>query len=131
MLQRISSVDRILVNSVSSSSNILIGDSERIFSFSRALAVQREAEIFFDEEGNFDLYKVFSEPISLPALHENINMASFNEKPLIKVETIEIAGISASSTFQVGSTAHIANESRIIQIRHLLASRHPELGNSY
>ena len=119
MLQRISVVDNIIVKSVLFSSTIEIGDAGRIYGNSRALAVQREAEIFFDEEGDFSQYKVFSEPIFLPPIEENITVFPHQLDPVIRVGTIEVTGLSAASIIQVGSTPAIAMESRIMHIRQL------------
>ncbi|WP_316571138.1 spore germination protein GerPE [Neobacillus sp. YIM B06451] len=120
MLQRISKVDSIFVKSALFSSTILIGDAMRIFGNSRALAVQREAEIFFDEEGDFAQFKVFSEPIPLPPIYEPILIDTFQLNPVIKVGTIDVKGLSAASIIQVGSTPYISMEARIHHIRQLL-----------
>ncbi|RHW43162.1 spore germination protein GerPE [Neobacillus notoginsengisoli] len=119
MLQRLSVVDSVIVKSVLFSSTIQIGDSSRIHGFSRAIALQREAEIFFDEEGDFNQFKVFSEPIFIPPITENITIAPFQLNPVIKVGTLEVTGLSAASIVQVGSTPKIAMESRIMHIRQL------------
>lgn len=92
----------------------------RIFGNSRALAVQREAEIFFDDEGDFAQYKVFSEPVPLPSIYEPVIMDTFQVDPVIRVGTIDVKGLSAASIIQVGSTPYISMESRIHHIRQLL-----------
>ncbi|RDU35522.1 spore germination protein GerPE [Neobacillus piezotolerans] len=120
MLQRISKVDSIFVKSALFSSTILIGDAMRIFGNSRALAVQREAELFFDDEGDFAQFKVFSEPVPLPVIHEPVIMDTFQEKPVIRVGTINVKGLSAASIIQVGSTPYISMEARIHHLRQLL-----------
>ncbi|WP_053365521.1 spore germination protein GerPE [Bacillus sp. FJAT-27245] len=120
MLQRISKVDSLFVKSALFSSTILLGDAMRIFGNSRALAVQREAEIFFDEEGDFAQYKVFSAPLPLPPIYEPIAMDTFPVNPVIKVGTIDVKGLSAASIIQIGSTPYIGMESRIHHIRQLL-----------
>lgn len=118
MLQRVSSVGGILVRSVLFSSTVLLGDSVNLFGYSRALAVQREREIFFGDEGNFN-HRVFFQPLYLADIYEPVNTFTFNQKPVIKVGTIDIKGISSASVLQVGSTAHIKMESRIKHIRQL------------
>ena len=72
MIQRTACVDKIKIDSVSFSSILQIGDSEEIRALSRAIAVQREAEIFFDNEGNFASYPVFSEAIPIQPINESI-----------------------------------------------------------
>ncbi|WP_059172968.1 spore germination protein GerPE [Bacillus sp. FJAT-27445] len=123
MLQRVSKVDNVFVKSVLFSSTILIGDSVRIFGYSRAIAVQREAEIFFSDEGDFTQYKVFLEPIPLPEINEPIFIDSFQLNPVIRVGTIDVTGLSAASIIQVGSTPTISMEARIQHIRQLLERR--------
>lgn len=120
MLQRLSKVDSIFIKTALFSSTILIGDAMRIFGNSRALAVQREAELFFDEEGDFAQYKVFSKPVPLPTIYEPVIMDTFQMDPVIRVGTINVKGVSAASIIQVGSTPYISMETRIKHIRQLL-----------
>ena len=63
MIQRTSCVDTLNLDIVAFASIIQLGDSCIVNGFSRALAVQREAEIFYGNEGNYSAYPVFSEPI--------------------------------------------------------------------
>lgn len=53
MFQRTSYVDQIQINTISFSSSLQIGDSSIINGFSRALAVQRETEIFIAMKETF------------------------------------------------------------------------------
>jgi spore germination protein PE len=120
MLQRTSYVDNVAVKIASFASTIQLGDSCIINGLSRALAVQREAEIFYGNEGSFAAYSVFSEPIPLPPITEPINFRIHNPKPLIKVQTIDIIGVSSSSILHVGNSKHISMEARVKHIRQLL-----------
>jgi spore germination protein PE len=121
MLQRITCVDHIKIDSVSFSSVLQIGDSEQIEAFSRALAVQREAEIFFDNEGNFASYPVFSEAIPFqPAEEQNFVCSTHNLNPVLKVRNIDILGASSSSVVHLGNSRNIAMEARVKHIRQLL-----------
>jgi spore germination protein PE len=119
MLQRTSSVDRINVNIVSFSSVVQLGDSCIINGFSRALAVQREEEMYFGNEGNFSNYSVFSEPIPLPPIDEPISILRHNQNPLIKVKNIDIIGISSASMLHVGNSNHVSEEVRVKHVRQL------------
>jgi spore germination protein PE len=119
MLSRFSKVNHIKINSVSISSVTQIGDSRMINGFSRALAVQREAEIFLENEGNFSNYPVFSEPIPLPPIDEPLDYQRINLVPCIRVSNIDITGVSTSSVVHIGSSDHVYMEARIKHIRQL------------
>ncbi|WP_043933112.1 spore germination protein GerPE [Bacillus sp. EB01] len=119
MLQRSSSVNSIIVESVQYSSTVQLGDTSMIDGISRALAVHREQEIFFSSEGEFTKFPVFYKEIPLPLIDEPIQLLSFNENPIIKVGSIKINGISSSSFLHVGNVNHISLEGRVKHIRQL------------
>jgi len=127
MFQRTSWVDRVNVNIVSFSSVVQLGDSCIINGFSRALAVQREADIFFGNEGNYANYPVFYKTIPLPVINESFTFLRHNLNPLIKVKNIDIIGISSASMLHVGNSNHVSEEVRVKHIRQLL-SRGDEQG---
>lgn len=118
MLSRISSVQNFKLGIASFSTVIQIGDSSIVNSFSRALAVQREEELFYGNEGNFN-YSVFKEPIPLQPITESVRMYRQNIIPVIQVPCLNIIGATAASVIHIGSTCHIHLESRIKHIRHL------------
>ncbi|WP_445486604.1 spore germination protein GerPE [Niallia sp. 03133] len=120
-MQRTSVVDKISLNILSFSSFLEIGDASYFQAFSRALAVQRQKNIFYGSEGSFH-YPVFSEPIPLPPIQEEIICQFENVKPIIKVNYINIIAVSASSLLQVGNCSHLQAETRIKHIRQLSAS---------
>ncbi|WP_342430213.1 spore germination protein GerPE [Neobacillus sp. FSL H8-0543] len=126
MLQRTSIVDTIKIKSVLIASTVQLGDSRIINGFSRALAVQREVDTFFGNEGNFSSYPVFSEPIPFQPLTEPLNISTHNCNPSIKVHNIDITAISASSILHVGNSEHISMEARIKHIRQLLPKEEEE-----
>jgi spore germination protein PE len=119
-MPRISAVNTIKVNSLTFSSTVLIGDSTEITPVSRALAVQREAQIFYENEGDFASFPIFSQPIPKPEITERITINRINQSPIIKVNHVKVLGISSSSVFQVGSTKIIDAEARVKHIRQLL-----------
>ncbi|MDZ5470271.1 spore germination protein GerPE [Bacillus sp. 31A1R] len=120
MLQRTSSVDRIKVDGFAFSSIFQIGDSTIINGLNRALAVQRERELFFGREGNFRNYPIYSIPIPLPQLTEPLTFQSHPLNPIIKVNNIQVIAFSSSSVLHVGNSKHINMEARIKHIRQLL-----------
>ncbi|MGJ7919532.1 spore germination protein GerPE [Neobacillus sp. LXY-4] len=120
MLKRTSFVDSIKVDSVLFSSIIQLGDSTYIQGGNRAIAVQRQQEIFWGQEGNFRQFRVFSEPIPLPLITESFAMQIVNPPVVcIKVRNIDIIGVSSSSIVHVGNNKSIQMEARIKHIRQL------------
>jgi spore germination protein PE len=119
MLQRSSVVNSIKVNSASFASTIQLGDSRMVNGFSRALAVQREADVFFAKEGNFSNYRVFSEPIPFLPISEKMSLSTHNSLPLIKVNTISILAMSSAAILHVGNSENVSLEARVKHIRQL------------
>ncbi len=119
MLQRTSIVEQLHLDSVSFSSVIELGDSSYIQGFSRALAIQREEDIFFGNEGDFNRFPVFSIPFSFLPVEENFTMFTTQLHPIIKVKTIEVMGTSSAAVIHIGSSNHILMESRVKHIRQL------------
>jgi spore germination protein PE len=119
MLKRTSKVDSLKVDTVAISSVIQIGDSNVINSFSRAIAVQREKELFYSNEGNFNAYEIFSLSLPLPPIDEHITIHTTSLNSVIKVGTIDIIGIASAAILHIGSSEHIQAEARTLQIRHL------------
>ncbi|PLR97672.1 spore germination protein GerPE [Bacillus sp. T33-2] len=127
MLSRTSVVDEIKISTLSFSSIFQIGDAEITNGFSRAIAVQREAETFFGNEGNFAAFPIFSEPIPIPPIEEELSFIKEHINPVIKVNNIIVTGVSSSSVVQLGSTRSISMEARVKHIRQLLPREEDEL----
>lgn len=119
MLKRTSKVDSLKIDSVGNSSVTHIGDSSTINGFSRAMAIQREKELFFSNEGNFDDFRIFTSSLPIPPLDEPICVQSTSINSFIKVGSIDIIGISAAALLHIGNSEHIQMESRILHIRQL------------
>jgi spore germination protein PE len=119
MLQRAAIIQLINVDIASFATTIQLGDSCVIDGFSRALAVQREVETFYGNEGNFSSYPVFSEPIPLPSIDENLTYFAHHINPVIKVNNIGIIGISSSSVLHVGNSRNVSMEVRVKHIRQI------------
>lgn len=123
MLQRTSFINHMDVKVASFSSILQVGDSCIINGFSRALAVQREVEIFNGNEGNFAVYPIFSEPIPFLPISENVTYLTHHFYPVIKVNKLHVIGFSSASILHVGNSQHISMEARIKHIRQLLPPR--------
>jgi spore germination protein PE len=119
MFQRTSKVDSIRVKSVLFASAIQIGDSNTINGVTRALAVQRQREVFYGNEGDFSLFKIFSYPLPLPPINEPLTIRTTSPNPVIKVGAIDVTAFSSTSFLHIGSTEHIQMESRILHIRQI------------
>ncbi|WP_400246403.1 spore germination protein GerPE [Niallia sp. JL1B1071] len=130
MLQRTSVVDLIKVSTVSFSSIVEIGDATYFQAISRALAVQRQKELFYGNEGAYEDYAVFKEPIPLIPITENVECHFENMKPIIKVHHINITGISSCSLLQIGNCRHMYAETRIKHIRQIEQTIATEVGNN-
>lgn len=117
--KRTSVVDRININSLSIVSTFEIGDSSHIQAFSRAIALQREQQIFFSDEIRFSDFDIFSETIQIEPIFENVVFETNSIQPIIKVGSIDIIGVSTSSVVHIGNTKKVNMESRIKHIRHL------------
>ncbi len=117
MLKRLSKVDSLHIDAAILSSVIQIGDSSIINSFSRAIAVQRQKELFFSYEGDFRLYNIFSYSLPLPPIDEPITMQFTSLNPIIKVGSIDVTAMSSSPVLHIGSSEHVQAEARIMHIR--------------
>lgn len=119
LIPRLSLVDHLNLRSLAYSSILEIGDSNRILPYSKALAVQRQEEIFFGNEGHFN-YPIFTTPIPRPLISERIQINKVNESMAIHVHSVDITAASIAGVIHIGSTNHIEGESWIKHIRQLL-----------
>nr|WP_184522709.1 spore germination protein GerPE [Bacillus benzoevorans] len=117
MQRRLSKVDSLHINSAILASVIQIGDSSFINSFSRAIAVHRQKELFFTNEEDFRMHGIFSYSLPLPPIDESISMQFTSLNPIIKVGSIDVTAMSASPVLHIGSSEHIQAEARILHIR--------------
>lgn len=117
--KRTSSVNHVNLTSLSITSIFEIGDSHQIQAFSRAIALQREAQIYFSNEIHFEDYDIFSDPIPIEPITEQLTYEQVSFNPIIKVDKIEVNGVSTSSLLHIGSTRNAMLESRVKHIRHL------------
>ena len=107
MLKRTSKVDSLKLDSAGIASVIHIGDSKGINSFTRTIAVKREKELFFSNEGNFNVFEIFSYSLPIPPIDEPITIQSTSLNSFIKVGSIDVLAISAASILHIGSSDYI------------------------
>ncbi|WP_071459108.1 spore germination protein GerPE [Bacillus massilinigeriensis] len=117
---RTSVVNNLKVLSLIISSVIEIGDTVSVHGTLKALAVQREKELFFGNEGNFSTFRTFTEPIMIPPIPEEMPFIRRDLRPNIYVNNIHILGMSSSSVLQIGNAQDIKMEARVKHIRQLL-----------
>ena len=118
MSNRYSIVNSIKLRTLSFSSVLEIGDSTEITAYQKAFAVQREKEIFFTSEGDFNQYSIYSEPIPLPRPASTVQFLKIDERPIV-VNNIDIVGASFSSVIHIGQTCDVYMESRVKNVRQL------------
>ncbi len=114
------SIDGIIIGSV-----LHIGDSQVLSPRCRVLAVQRELPNFHVNEGNFNLFPIFSQTIPEPEITERIQIKMINKSHQIKVNKIRVIGMSTAGVLQVGSPRIVDTEARIKHIRHLRTGERP------
>lgn len=119
MLNRTAKVDFIKLDSNGIGSCVQIGDSSLLYGYTRAIAIQREQEIFYSNEASFDSYEIFSYSLPIPPLEEPILFQSTSINPIIKVGSIRVSGLAAGAMIHVGNTKHIQRENRSIHVRQL------------
>ncbi|MCQ6274359.1 spore germination protein GerPE [Bacillus sp. V3B] len=119
MLKRTAKVDALKVKSAGISSVIQIGDSNVVNAFTRAIAVQRQKELFYSHEADFHLFDLFSKSLPLPSIDEAITTQTTSLNPIIKVGMIDVIGISSSAILHIGNSEHVQTEARVLHIRQL------------
>ena len=90
-----------------------------------SLAVQRQREVFFSNEGDFSLFKIFSYPLPLPPIDEPLTIHTTSPNPIIKVGSIDVTALSTSAFMHIGNTEHIRMETRILHIRQIETVNEP------
>jgi spore germination protein PE len=115
---RLSVVNQVRMNVVTSSSTLQIGDSQSIHLLSNALAVQKEVSVFEGTEGDLSPFYSFRRGIPRPVLYEPLQYNREDVVPVIKVGAIRVISAAASSLVHIGSTGSIDIESRIKHFRH-------------
>ncbi|CAM3958957.1 spore germination protein GerPE [Geobacillus sp. FSL K6-0789] len=118
-MKRTSIVQALHAETLIISSVLQIGDSERISARTRALAVQRQYELFFEPEGE-QTFPIFTKPIPRWSSPPPVaSQQTLHESPVISVRSIRVLGISSSAVVHIGSTSIAEGEARIKHIRQL------------
>ena len=115
---RTSIVNSVKNNTLLLGSTIEIGDTKYVEPNAEVFAIQREYPIFYGNEGSYDVYATFRIPILKTNIYEKISATHFHEDPFIKVNRLNIVGISTGAYVQIGSTKNIKTEGRVTNVRH-------------
>jgi spore germination protein PE len=117
------SVVQLVHNELTSFSAVMqIGDSKEITSRVKVLAVQRQQELFFGNEGEVN-FPIFTDPIRRLAIDTtSLQINKLNESPVISVRTIRVLAIAFSAVVHIGSTSTIDTEARIKHTRQLASN---------
>ncbi|BDG42283.1 putative spore germination protein GerPE [Parageobacillus caldoxylosilyticus] len=131
MMKRTSIVQLFHGETVLFSSVLQIGDSQKINSRARVLAVQRQYELFFGNEGE-NIFPVFTKPIpKIQSDRRNISLQTLHQSPVISVRSIRVMAVSTAGVVHIGSTSTVDAEARIKHIRQLAPnSSAPSMGNT-
>ncbi|RST75199.1 spore germination protein GerPE [Siminovitchia acidinfaciens] len=113
-------VKMIDIKSMLFGSVVEVGDTVHLKAYTNALAVQRNKELFFVNEGNYNNFNAFKIPIPIPPLPVPLpSITKYNECPDIHVGNIHLITMSSSAIMQIGTTNHINSEARVLHIRQI------------
>lgn len=119
-MTRFSVVKSIKIRSIQIAGTGHFGDSYALVPRSKVLAVARELPIFSDEDDDVSQYEIYTRPIQLPPITDEVQVTRNNEQPYIRAGHISIHGVSTSGIVHIGSTKHIDTEARVKHMRQFL-----------
>lgn len=122
-MPRVSVVGDVNVLSVSISSILHIGDARSLEPEAKVLAVQRSKSLFFGDEGDFEDFPIFEEPLPQVDRTDRVTMKVRNKKGTIRVDRMKVWAIAASSIVQIGSNRTVETEARVKHIRQITTTR--------
>ncbi|WP_175284928.1 spore germination protein GerPE [Lentibacillus jeotgali] len=98
-----------------------IGDTRRVRSTSRGIALQKEGARFRAEDNvDFNDYSLFNRKINLPETKTPVQKDTCHHSDTISVSNVDIIGISEAALFQIGNLGRAYSESRIKHFRRYL-----------
>ncbi|MEC0255740.1 spore germination protein GerPE [Paenibacillus lautus] len=129
-MKRHSHVDHMYIINISNSSACICGESGHIDANTRALAVQRQVPVFFEDEGNYEDYSIFSRSIPTWPSQSDVELNIIQDHKKIHVGCLEIIAAASASVVQVGPNDTMDLESRVKAIRHFITDA-PEYLKDY
>ncbi|WP_194542110.1 spore germination protein GerPE [Paenibacillus sp. JZ16] len=129
-MKRHSHVDHMYIINISDSSACICGESGHIDANTRALAVQRQVPVFFEDEGDYEDYSIFSRSIPTWSPQSDVELNIIQDHKKIHVGCIDIIATASASVVQVGPNDTMDLESRVKAIRHFITGA-PEYLKDY
>jgi spore germination protein PE len=117
LYKRTSLVNSATVSSFAESSICQIGDSNEIKAIDVVFSLQRRISVFDGREGDAEHEALSRKEMPFPVYPLEVNTAIFHETPFIKVNRVNIIGVSSSSLLHIGSTNHGFMQAKIKHIR--------------
>ena len=96
-------VDNVYIINISNSSACICGESGHIDAYTRALAIQRQVPVFFEDEGNYEDYPIFSRSIPAWQLPSEVDLDVIHDHKTIHVGCLDVIATASASVVQVGS----------------------------
>jgi spore germination protein PE len=129
MIPRTSDVNHIHIRSVLFSSIVNVGDTVEHTAFSRAIAIQKYEPEFNTALSNlidYPKYQIFTmvRPPAIPP--KEVVMESYHDPAFIKVNSIDIFGISTAAMLHIGGIQNIDLESRVKHVRDYRTNPDPK-----
>lgn len=129
-MKRHSHVDNMYIINISNSSVFVCGESGHIDADTRALAVQRQVPVFFEDEGQYEDYSIFSRSIPTWPPYSDVKLNIIQDYKKIHVGCVDIIATASASVVQVGPNDTMDLESRVKAIRHFITDA-PEYLKDY
>lgn len=120
---RLSIVDNVYINGLSSSSIMHVGDNINTALKTRVFAVQREVPFYYGNEGSFKAYPFYQRPFPIPQSPEPFTMSVDNLGSFIRVQNIRILGVSSSAVLQIGCNRITSAETHVKNIRQFITDK--------
>ncbi|ANY71564.1 spore gernimation protein KA [Paenibacillus ihbetae] len=116
-------VENMHIINISDGSTCICGRSEDLHAYTEALAVQRQVPVFYEDEGSFEDYPIFTRDIpKLPDISD-VEMDIIQEHNLIRVNRVDVLSVASASTVQIGTTEQLDLEARVKAIRHFITDQ--------
>jgi spore germination protein PE len=115
---RCTSLGYLFLNTVSSAGIVQLGDNTNTDLYARVMAIQRFTPDYYEDEFRFASYSIFFR--SKLTLHPSVDVTFQSVSPLqgIRVGSVDVIGVSASSLLRVGCGGPLEAEARVLNIRH-------------
>ncbi|HLS09670.1 spore germination protein GerPE [Lentibacillus sp.] len=119
--KRTALTEKISLNGLTYSAVFNIGDTKMSNPQSRGIAVQKEGASFQGDDGVFfDKYELFHQKANWPKPAVSMHKNTCHHNDTIRVNRVDMTGVSQAGVFQVGSIDQVFSEARIKHMRKYL-----------